>query len=52
MNDRVFAVGDYVRIKTDDGAEFEGVLQDFTEDYLLLNGYGFASDTVKEMWVP
>lgn len=50
--DRVFAVGDYVRIKCFDDAEFEGVLQDFTEDYLLLNGYGFASDDVVDMWVP
>lgn len=52
MSDRVFHTGDYVRIKCRDGAEFEGVLQDFTEDYLLLNGCGFAAEDVINMWTP
>ena len=50
MTEHVFTVGDFVRIKCEDGAEFEGVLQDFTEDYVILNGYGFAEGLIEDMW--
>jgi hypothetical protein len=44
-----FAIGDYVEILCCDGARFVGVLQDFTEDYVLLNGYGYALDMILVM---
>lgn len=44
------AVGSYVEIQTEDGSIFSGVLQDFTDDYVVLNGYGFPLDDIEEMW--
>lgn len=52
MSDRVWHQGDYVRLKCEDGAEFEGVLQDINDDFVMLNGFGFAAAMVKDIWVP
>lgn len=47
--DRIWRVGDYVEIECYDGAIFQGVLQDIQDYYVLINGCGFASGTIKDM---
>ena len=50
--ERIWHVGDYVEIECYDGAVFQGVLQDILDAYILLNGYGFAAGTIKDLRVP
>lgn len=59
-----FALGTLVEFRTTDGAEFRGVLRDFTEDYFTIEVaprerpedlrpgglLGFPFETVQMMW--
>jgi hypothetical protein len=43
-------IGDYVEILVrPDGATFRGILQDFNDDYVLINGYGFPCEDIITM---
>lgn len=44
-----FTIGDFVQIMCKDGATFKGVIQDFTEDYVLLNGCGYMLEDIVTM---
>ena len=41
-----FGVGDYIEILTKDGKTFQGVVQDITGLYFILNGCGFCHEDV------
>ena len=46
---KTFELGDHVEIQTHDGAFFSGILMEYTPEYLILNGCGFALGTIKAM---
>lgn len=41
-----FQIGDPVEILCKDGATFTGFIEDFTADYVILSGYGYAMDDI------
>jgi len=49
MPNRVWHVGDFVEIECHNGSIFHGVLQDITDDFIMLNGFGFANGVVKDI---
>lgn len=44
-----FEVGDFIEVQCVDGAVFRGVLMDFADDYVIVNGYGYPLSMVKEL---
>jgi hypothetical protein len=44
-----FEVGTWVEVACLDGMVYRGVLQDFTDDYVIVNGCGFPLSMIDEL---
>ncbi len=45
----IFQPGEWVEFICQDGVEFEGILEDFTDDYVIVNGRGFPCEDIAVM---
>ena len=45
----IFAIGESVLVRMRDGARFSGLLTDFSDDLIFINGLGFPRDDIKNL---